>query len=199
MKRVAWEEIELVFPLEQKPLNILAGKYSNKAFNGNQGANTATYKSTRPGNRLHAGRDLYTKPFTPVLSMGEGTIIKTGDYYKRTDEITIRHTCQYKENYNLIVRYGELDPNSISIKKGDTVKKGQIIGNTGSLLNEDDSPFYTIKGIPIYMVHIEMYDGSIEGTPPNNTKNWKNPNKFYRREDGFDPLIILNKIFNNQF
>lgn len=91
------------------------------------------------------------------------------------------------------MRYGELDPQGITVKKGDPVVKGQLIGKTGNL-TENNKPLMTLGGNPVFMLHFELYTGvsgaDLVKAPLSNNK--KPP--FMRRADMIDPLEFLKLI-----
>ena len=158
----------------------------------------ATYMYPRDnGLRLHAARDLYTEPATEVYSMASGIITFISDYYFQTNQITIQHDYELENGKKIYVRYAELDPSSIILNVGDKVTAGQLLGKTGFLKNEDGSAYLIRTSKIVYMMHLEIYKGTIDGTPPNNTKGLPNANLFKRREDLIDPLELLELGYKN--
>lgn len=80
----------------------------------------------RRNESFHDGVDIKCNSGTPVLAAGDGVVIYSGwmAVYGRT--IEIQHSC------GLVTKYGH--NSSLLAKKGETVKKGEIIakvGNTG--------------------------------------------------------------------
>ena len=129
-------ENELSFPLRNAPTNSEGGTFSEYNYESSQGANMTTFGSNRSsGKRKHAARDLYTDGSQDVLSMTSGTVLDVKAFYAGTYQITIQHDHQVVEGSNVILRYGELDGESINIKVGDKVKQGQVIGKTGKLID----------------------------------------------------------------
>lgn len=150
------------------------------------------------GARKHAGIDFHGKPGQKVVAMYEGKILRVSDdFYKGLNSVSIAHPVSATENY--IVRYGEirLDP---SIKEGDTVSKGQLLGVMETM--------YFEKSPPAQMLHIEVYnDGHrsdlkidpLSKKPKgeykyldNEMKNWY----FKRRDDLMNPSFILDLKIN---
>ena len=73
--------------------------------------------------RPHSGLDIAAPEGTPILAPAEGTIINTGDYFFNGNTVFIDH------GQGLITMYCHL--NRISVKAGDTVKRGDSIGEVG--------------------------------------------------------------------
>jgi len=191
---------ELSFPLSNAPTNSEGGTFSEYNYESSQGANMATFGSNRSrGKRKHAARDLYTDGSQDVLSMTTGTVLEVKAFYAGTYQITIQHDYQVVEGSNVILRYGELDGESIKIKAGDKVKQGQVIGKTGKLIDAQGSPVLTLKGQNIYMLHLEAFTGAagndLKSKPLTNRAN----GKYQRRSDLIDPIGILRKAYNNTF
>ena len=76
------------------------------------------------GKAFHSGIDLAVSPYTKVLSCGAGKIIKAS--YNRTNGnyIIIDHENKYKSYYGHLSK--------VSVKYGDKVNKGQVIGLSGN-------------------------------------------------------------------
>jgi murein DD-endopeptidase MepM/ murein hydrolase activator NlpD len=81
----------------------------------------------------HGGMDIVADAGTPILAAADGEVVFAGvgtpgsgyNYYGYVVSI-------YHEDYGYSTLYGHLLDNSITVKKGDFVKKGQVIGNLGS-------------------------------------------------------------------
>lgn len=75
--------------------------------------------------RPHTGVDYAAPTGTPVVSVGDGTVLYA--YYKGGggNTIKIRHNSSYVTAYMHLSRYGK------GIKKGAKVKQGQVIGYVG--------------------------------------------------------------------
>lgn len=187
----------VIFPLLVKPENDDVNKWSRDYYwADSQGANQATFNSNR-GVRKHAGRDLYTNPYETIVAIGDGTVLTISEFYDRTDEVTIFH--KLNDGREFIIRYGELDPASITVRVGDEVKQGEIIGKTGKLMKTSVTPRLTIGGIVVYMIHFEHFTSSVSkevnGNPLTNRSNMP----FQRRSDLVDSLAILQEGYKNTF
>ena len=75
------------------------------------------------GARRHSGVDLKTKPNDEIYAAFDGEVVASGPYYGYGNCIRIKHAC------GLETLYGHQSKNMV--KKGDTVKAGQVIGLTG--------------------------------------------------------------------
>ncbi len=84
---------------------------------------TQRYYNGKKGN-FHNGHDIAAKTGTPVYAPSSGKVLLTGDYYYNGKFIMINH------GNNLISMFLHL--NDIHIKKGNIIKKGEIIGTIGS-------------------------------------------------------------------
>ncbi|WP_433810295.1 M23 family metallopeptidase [Flavobacterium johnsoniae] len=193
----------VIFPLLVKPENDKENKWGKtRNWTAKQGANMTTYNSNRnSGARKHAARDLYTKPLTEVVAIADGTVLEIADFYCLTHQITIRHTL--KDGRDFIIRYGELDPQSITVKAGDKIKQKHVLGKTGKLLDFIKKtgkyvPLMKIKDEIVYMLHFEYYNGNLGfDLNKNPLTNWSKP--FLRRNDLLDPLSILKEGYKNSF
>lgn len=55
-------------------------------------------------------------------------------------------------------RYGEVDPNSITVNVGDKVSQGSIIAKTGLMISSETNRHPSIiAGQTVYMLHFEYY------------------------------------------
>ena len=102
---------------------------------------------------MHTGLDVYCEPGQFVVAVEDGNIISienfTGEnanppspWWNDTKAILI-------EGKSGVVVYGEIKPLD-SIKIGDKIKAGKIIGKVITVLKKD-------KGTPMTMLHIELY------------------------------------------
>lgn len=73
--------------------------------------------------RPHSGLDIAADEGTPVKAVADGTVIDTGDFFFSGNMIYIDH------GQGIISLYAHLS--KISVKPGDTIKQGEIIGNVG--------------------------------------------------------------------
>lgn len=103
---------------------------------------------------IHTGIDLFCEEFSNVYAIESGQVINknqfTGEevgspWWNSTDFLLI------KGNFNFL--YGEIES---SLKIGDNVKEGDIIGRVKKVLKVD-------KGLPMCMLHLELYDNDYKG------------------------------------
>ena len=148
---------------------------------------------------------MYTKPYTEIVAICDGTVLQTSEFYSETNQITVKHKT--KSGRQFIIRYGEVDPNSIKVKQGDFVKQGTVLAKTGFLQDviKDKNgkvirkkPSVVKNGTIIYMLHFEYYSnvGELNLKKPL-TDTSRLP--FQRREDLLDPLEILIEGYRNTF
>ena len=194
----------LIFPLKNKPLNYESTDFENYDFTEDQGDTMATYNANRSGSRKHAARDLYTEALTEVVAMTKGRVLRVAYFYSGTYQVTIEHFYQHKEGYNLVLRYGEMDKDTIKVKVGDIVEQGDILGKTGKLMKSASVPRLSLKNKitnksqVIYMLHLEAYTGE-KGSNIITNRLTTSGNNFQRRSDLFDALDILKPAFKNSF
>ena len=200
---------EIVFPLKIKPLNDRGMEYDWTLMLGDKGESQAIFGRNRNnGKRQHAARDLYTDmPFkknvdiktfksdVEIVSIADGEVIKTGNFYCKTDHITIQYDTV--EFGSFIIRYGEVDPSRVKVKAGDMVRKGQVIGYSGLMIDNGDHPNIVDKKI-VTMLHFEYFTNGANKDDPLTVTNDSN-NKFKRRKDLADPLEILKEGYKNTF
>jgi GH24 family phage-related lysozyme (muramidase)/murein DD-endopeptidase MepM/ murein hydrolase activator NlpD len=186
------KEKEIIFPLLVKPENDTENKWGKGYYwADSQGANQATFNSYRANRtRKHAGRDLYTIPETPVVAICKGEVLEVKSFYAGTDQVTVLH--ETNDGRKFIIRYGELAPNSITVKKGDIVTQKKQIGVTGHLVG-----ITVISGETIYMLHFEHYTGEkgYDLSTPLTTAD----HPFLRRTDLVDSITILEEGYKNTF
>ena len=185
----------IIFPYLVKPENDTNGKWKSYYWAAAKGANQAAFNSNR-GARKHAGRDLYSVPFTTVVAICDGVVLSAVDFYAQTHEVTISHTTN--DGRKFIIRYGELDPRSLKVKTGDQVTQGQILGKTGKLLRGDGSALLRIGGTIVYMLHFEHYTGA-SGLNINSSLTQRGNPPFQRRADLTDSIKILQEGYKNTF
>lgn len=184
----------IIFPLLVKPENNLGNKWGTQYdWTALQRQNMATFNSNRSGGRRHAARDLYSKPKETVVAICDGEVLRVDAFYARTDQVTILHKTN--DGREFIVRYGELAPDSISVKKGDQVFQKQKLGETGKLIKSNSQPLLKIGGTIVYMLHFELYSGA-DGL--NLSKRLtESSGLFRRRSDLKDPLELLQEGIRN--
>ncbi len=78
------------------------------------------HKTTRP----HNGTDFGAKTGTPVRSVSDGVVTYAGRNGGHGKFVKIKHMSPYETSYSHL--------SAISVKKGQRIKKGQIIGKVGS-------------------------------------------------------------------
>lgn len=104
---------------------------------------------------IHTGVDLYCDDKTPVYAINDGVVVNIEDF---TGEFSTPPTPWWfntksvlvEDNENVIC-YGEITTN-LSI--GDKIKEGDIIGYVSQVLKKD-------KGLPMSMLHIELYEKDV--------------------------------------
>lgn len=193
---------EIIFPLLVKPENDKENKWGkNYYWAAAQGNNMATFNTGRAGNecgtwkRMHAARDLYTNPETEVVAICRGTVLEVKNFYSQTDQVTVLH--ETNDGRKFIVRYGELAPSSITVKKNDLVQQKQKLGVTGKLLKRDGTPLLIRDQKVVYMLHFELYTGNAGYNIDTPLSNCEPP--FARRRDLIEPLDILQEGYRNTF
>jgi len=188
------EKPNIIFPLLIKPLNDKnSSLHPNRYWRGKAGANSATFGSSRSGGRRHAGRDLYGKELTTsIVAICDGVVLGRNAFFNQTDEVVILHTTN--DGRKFIIRYAEVAPSSVAVRRGDNVIQGQEIAKIGAL-----TPSITIDGRTTNMLHIEYYTGS-EGFNLSKPLTDRNSSSEYRRRaDVADPLDILIEGYANTF
>ncbi|CAH0266509.1 M23 family metallopeptidase [Chryseobacterium sp. Bi04] len=174
----------IIFPLRAKPRNDVNG--ANKKDYWAENNNNQTNFGYSRGTRKHAARDLETESNETVVAIAEGVVLEAQAFYRGTHQVTVHH--KVPDGREFIVRYGELDPNSLKVSKGDEVIKNQELGKTGKM-----------TGISRYMVHFELYTGSEGFEVVNYRLTQDNNPPFKRRKDLVDSLEILQEGYKNTF
>jgi GH24 family phage-related lysozyme (muramidase)/murein DD-endopeptidase MepM/ murein hydrolase activator NlpD len=187
----------IIFPYLIKPQNDKENKWGTDYYwAAAQRQNMTTFNSNRSGGRRHAGVDLYSNPLTEVVAICDGEVLDIAEFYDSTDQVTVKHKT--KDGREFIIRYGELDKKSITVKKGDTVIQKQILGKTGFLLNPSTGGArLTLNNTVVYMLHFEYYTGA-EGLDVTKSLSNSTP-PFKRRADLADPIEILKEGYRNTF
>ncbi|TEA26325.1 M23 family metallopeptidase [Candidatus Schmidhempelia bombi str. Bimp] len=207
---------EIIFPLKVKPINNY-DKQFGKNFNWTKNNNQTMFGWRRSGGRKHAARDLYTEPETEIVAISDGIVLEISNFYSQTYQITIKH--ETKSGQQFIIRYGEVDKESVKVEVGDVVKQGTIIAKTGLLLKElkkgeksshiveiKISPKITkryrpeliIDGKIIYMLHLEYYSGTT-GLDLKKPLTDRSKKPYQRRADITDPIELLKEGYRNSF
>ena len=188
---------EIIFPFLIKPENDDVNKWAKDYYwAAKQGGNQAAFNSNR-GVRKHAGRDLYSNPYETVVSIADGKVLTISSFYDSTDEVTVLHTL--KDGREFIIRYGELDPESIEVKVGDEIKQKKVLGKTGKLMKTATTPRLKIDGVIVYMLHFEYFTASVSKEVINNPLTNRGNMPFQRRSDLSDSLEILLEGYKNTF
>jgi murein DD-endopeptidase MepM/ murein hydrolase activator NlpD len=148
------------FPLPYVPTTSYKGA---NGFDGNR-------DNVRAGLR-HAANDLKAPPGTPVLAMEDGVVL--ADPYWFFDKKSPTYAMEVKHS-RFIARYCEIAATA-EVKKGESVKEGQVIAFVGDQTGGD-------------MLHLEFFSGKLGGAlsfspgthPPHD-----------RRDDVFDGVKFL--------
>lgn len=182
----------IIFPFKVKPENDIDGIHKRYYWAGRQGTQQATFNGSR-GSRKHAGRDLYSKPYTEVVAICSGKVLHISTTFAYgTGAITILH--ETNDGRKFIIRYGEIENDTIIVKKNDLVEQGDIIGKTGFLrgIYKNIVPNYEI-----YMLHFEYYTGALGFNLDRPLSDKSTP--YNRRGDLTGPLSILEEGYRNTF
>ncbi len=184
----------IIFPLLVKPENDKNGIHKKYYWADKANGHQATFNSNRKGGRKHAGRDLYTKPYTEVVAICDGIVLDISTAFADgTGAITVLH--ETNDGRKFIVRYGEVENDTVLVKKGDLVEQGDVIGKTGWLRSWYKS---VVMGYEVYMLHFEFYTETqwydVSIAPLSN-----NTFPFKRRSDLADGLSILLEGYRNTF
>ncbi len=154
----------ILFPLSLAGSNQAAGKFG-LPFGGDPGPGTwfvrQWYGNTRwafrqrralygQGQGLHFGVDFFANCGTPVLAIGDGTVVAAdGPYGSAPHNLLIRHSNGY------VSLYGHLQQRA-TVKPGQTVRRGEPIAISGvpSGADCDTHPH----------LHLEIRTGNLAGT-----------------------------------
>jgi murein DD-endopeptidase MepM/ murein hydrolase activator NlpD len=129
---------------------------------------------------VHTGVDLYCKNLEDVSPMKEGTVVRVGSFtgektntpwWNDTDYIMVRSDDE-------VLLYGEV---TAYVKVGQYVKRGDLIGRVKQVLKKD-------KGLPMSMLHVEMYDVDFNEEPVEWKLGEEKPDKL------LDPTELLKSI-----
>jgi hypothetical protein len=118
-------------------------------------ANITNFPSISGKNKVHDGIDLYAALNTPLYSMYNGTVeaVYNGSTTNLGNYLIIKSTktehLLSNEESTIFIAYSHLQ--SISVKKGDIIKQGQLIGYTGNSGNASDISSWR------YHVHLQVY------------------------------------------
>lgn len=101
---------------------------------------------------IHTGVDIFAPEGTDVLAAEEGIVVLSG-YFTGPNALYVSpwwnetSFVMVQTSSGLVHNYGEISP---SVKIGDVVKRGDKIGTIQTVLKTD-------KGLPMSMLHFEMY------------------------------------------
>ena len=131
------------------------GKNHNRYYNSDAGRGIR-----RGGKRLHWGIDILAQKGTPLQSMLSGEVVAVkksfaaGEYAKNSygNNVTVKSTVDGKTVY---LNYAHLD--KVDVIKGQTLKEGEVIGQTGNTGNAAGI------GKDNYHVHITAYEDGLNG------------------------------------
>lgn len=108
----------------------------------------------------HTGVDLFCEPGTPVYAIEDGVVVKvdwfTGavigmPWWEDTQAVAVKGKSG-------VWNYAEVTPNENYIQVGRNIKAGDIIGYVKTVLKKD-------KGLPMTMLHLELYDDFVVDKP----------------------------------
>ncbi|KQW86952.1 hypothetical protein ASC84_14615 [Acinetobacter sp. Root1280] len=201
----------IIFPFKVKPINDIGGELANYYWGAklnDTNASMAIFGRNRDATRKHAGRDLYSncKPISQaeigfeVVAIAPGKVIASQGFYLQTNQVSIRHKTD--DGREFIIRYGELDPKSITVKVGDPVIQNQTIGRTGIMKGKNGASAIPITGKSshnVSMLHFEYFTGHGFSLDDASNLTIKNHGIYSRRDDIADPLPILLEGYRNTF
>lgn len=201
----------IIFPFKVKPINDIGGELPNYYWGAklnDTNASMAIFGRNRNASRKHAGRDLYSncKPIAraeigfDVVAIAPGKVIAAQGFYLQTSQVSIRHKTD--DGREFIIRYGELDPRSITVKVGDQVVQNQTIGRTGVMKDKNGVAVIPIAGKAAHnvsMLHFEYFTGNGFSLDDASNLTIKNHGIYSRRDDIADPLTILLEGYRNSF
>lgn len=120
------------------------------------------------GVRKHAGCDVYNPVGTHIYAVADGTVISDSYLFAcSTYAIEVDHG-------SYIVRYGEFQRRSETVRRGQKVTAGQLLAKVGDL-----------DCTPQNMLHFEMYSGKATGPLSGGSSPYR------RRSDLLDPTAWL--------
>lgn len=136
-------------------------------------------------NHIHEGIDLYCENGEEVYAIESGVIVNiahfTGEFIASPWWNNTK--CIMVEGKTGVFNYGELNPLE-TLKVGDSVHEGQLIGHITPVLKKD-------KGRPMNMLHLELYK---HGTK-NHLLSWDL--HMDKPDNLIDPTPILIDILND--
>ncbi|MCT4671792.1 MAG: peptidoglycan DD-metalloendopeptidase family protein [Prolixibacteraceae bacterium] len=212
--RIVKPSFDIIFPMELPPQNDRGNStFVNKVWT-NEG-NSTNFGAYRTSTRNHAGVDLYASWGTPIRAMADGEVVFKGKWKSlHVGTIAIKHITASGRAF--IARYCEVDPSSVVLKVGQSVKQGEIIARVGFLMKNlskekkdevkksidgkrilcNDLVYNGSREIASNMLHFELYD-KVDLKPYILTIFKNLPYK--RREDLIDPTDLLKEAYKNSF
>lgn len=94
------------------------------------GNRTDPYGKGKGGNEFHHGVDIATPKGTALGATVRGTVVYAGYGQKGSGYGGYGYAVAIRDHAGNVHVYGHLD--SVSVKKGQTVKAGQLVGKTGN-------------------------------------------------------------------
>lgn len=131
---------------------------------------------------IHTGIDIYCEPNQVCCAMESGEVVKieifTGPNAEPTSPWWNETQAVFVEGKTGVIVYGEIKPLS-TIKVGKKISAGQILGHVLTVLKKD-------KGLPMTMLHVELYEkGTREtvvwGLGENKPQTLLDPTKLFER------------------
>jgi len=109
---------------------------------------------------IHTGIDCYCEPQQIVVTVENGEVVGiedfTGEFANPPSPWWHNTKAVLVEGASGVVVYGEIKPLD-SIKVGDKIKAGKILGKVITVLKKD-------KGLPMTMLHLELYKSGTRET-----------------------------------
>ena len=200
----------LLFPFKTMPFNH-PESFKNRSYEYYDYTATETNATTfgyrRGSNRIHAARDLYYDVGEPIYAITSGRVLRVSPFYWDTWVIEVEHDYEHVPGHKVVARYGEVNKNNILVSVGDSIARGQKIGEVG-LLTKDGRFIRQPSPDKRGMLHFEMYTGEATGrlstgwVSVNDMKyarsiNYSSGRSFRRRIDLIDPLPLLQTMLSN--
>ncbi len=139
------DDFKMLIASLEKQVGMLAATPAIRPVNGWVTSGFGYRKSPFTGLRsFHKGLDIAAKKGTPIKATADGTVTFAGTQGPMGNMVTIDH------GHGLITRYGHL--HKILKERGDTVKRGEIVGEVGSTGRSTGSHLHYevhVKGVPV--------------------------------------------------
>jgi hypothetical protein len=114
----------------------------------------------------HAGTDFYMEENTPILAAAPGLVVPFPSFGPGIGKaVAIQHESPFYKFYSIDTIYGHL--NTVNVKVGDKVKRGDVIGLSGKI---DNPAFYSGKHL-----HFEIAVSPSENSLLAKYWNWTDP------------------------